>query len=257
MDLYKERKITDLYNVGLSSTVAKMSQQEYEYKLDDLDNGLIEGSNATSDLKRRKDTFEELGENQKFSDALTAHDIDYGTFANYKTIKADKKDGKTVYNSRAEKIISQMEEDGVLEGFKEGIRDGSFNYDNITQFGLTSKQVEKLLGLKVQKTSDDDDDDSSSGGSSNIRSYSGRSRRSSRRSSGSRRSSSRSTSSTSTTEETPTFDFSGALKAINKGASKTSSSLTQSQLQSLYNSTVNSHNTRISQLQTLVNKGKK
>lgn len=257
MDLYKERKITDLYNVGLSSTVAKMSQQEYEYKLDDLDNGLIEGSNATSDLKRRKDTYEELEENQKFADALTAHDIDYGTFANYKTIKADKKDGKTVYNSRAEKIIAQMEEDGVLEGFKEGIRDGSFNYDNITQFGLTSKQVEKLLGLKVQKTSDDDDDDSSSGGSSNRRSYSGRSRRSSRRSSGSRRSSSRSSSSTSTTEETPTFDISGALKAINKGASKTSSGLTQSQLQSLYNSTVSSHNTRISQLQTLVNKGKK
>lgn len=255
MDLYKERKITDLYNVGLSSTVAKMSQQEYEYKLDDLDNGLIEGSNATSDLKRRKDTFEELGENQKFSDALTAHDIDYGTFANYKTIKADKKDGKTVYNSRAEKIIAQMEEDGVLEGFKEGIRDGSFNYDNITQFGLTSKQVEKLLGLKVQKKSDDDDD-SSSGGSSNRRSYSRRSRSSSRRSRWSRRSSSRSSSS-ATAEETPTFDISGALKAINKGASKTSSGLTQSQLQSLYNSTVNSHNTRISSLQTLVNKGKK
>jgi hypothetical protein len=254
MDLYKERKITDLYNVGLSSTVAKMSQQEYEYKLDDLDNGLIEGSNTTSDLKRRKDTFEELGENQKFSDALTAHDIDYGTFANYKTIKADKKDGKTVYNSRAEKIIAQMEEDGVLEGFKEGIRDGSFNYDNITQFGLTSKQVEKLLGLKVQKTSDDDD--SSSGGSSNRRSYSRRSRRSSRRSSGSRRSSS-SSSSSATAEGTPTFDISGALKAINKSASKTSSGLTQSQLQSLYNSTVSSHNTRISQLQTLVNKGKK
>ena len=243
-----------MYNVGLSSTVAKMSQQEYEYKLDDLDNGLIEGSNTTSDLKRRHDTYEELGENQKFADALTAHDIDYGTFANYKTIKADKKDGKTVYNSRAEKIISQMEEDGVLEGFKEGIRDGSFNYDNITQFGLTSKQVEKLLGLKVQKTSDDDDDDSSSGSSSS--GYSRRSRRSSRRSSGSRRSSS-SSSSSATTEETPTFDISGALKAINKGASKTSSGLTQSQLQSLYNSTVNSHNTRISQLQTLVNKGKK
>ena len=257
MDLYKERKITDLYNVGLSSTVAKMSQQEYEYKLDDLDNGLIEGSNTTSDLKRRHDTYEELEENQKFADALTAHDIDYGTFANYKTIKGDKKDGKTVYNSRAEKIIVQMEEDGVLEGFKEGIRDGSFNYDNITQFGLTSKQVEKLLGLKVQKTSDDDDDDSSSGGSSNRRSYSGRSRRSSRRYSGSRRSSSRSSSSSATTEETPTFDISGALKAINKGASKTSSGLTQSQLQSLYNSTVSSHNTRISQLQTLVNKGKK
>lgn len=256
MDLYKERKITDLYNVGLSSTVAKMSQQEYEYKLDDLDNGLIEGSNTTSDLKRRHDTYEELEENQKFADALTAHDIDYGTFANYKTIKADKKDGKTVYNSRAEKIIAQMEEDGVLEGFKEGIRDGSFNYDNIIQFGLTSKQVEKLLGLKVQKTSEDDDD-SSSGSSSNRRSYSGRSRRSSRRSSGSRRSSSRSSSSSATTEETPEFDFSGALKAINKGAAKTSSGLTQSQLQSLYNSTVSSHNTRISQLQTLVNKGKK
>ena len=255
MDLYKERKITDLYNVGLSSTVAKMSQQEYEYKLDDLDNGLIEGSNATSDLKRRKDTFEELGENQKFSDSLTTHDIDYGTFANYKTIKADKKDGKTVYNSRAKKIIAQMEEDGVLEGFKEGIRDGSFNYDNITQFGLTSKQVEKLLGLKVQKTSDDDD--SSSGESSNRRSYSRRSRSNSRRSRGSRRSSSRSSSSSDTTEETPTFDISGALKAINKGASKTSSGLTQSQLQSLYNSTVSSHNSRISQLQTLVNKGKK
>lgn len=255
MDLYKEGKITDLYNVGLSKPVAEMSQQEYEYKLDDLDNGLIEGSKTTSDLKRRHDTFEELGENQKFSDALTAHDIDYGTFANYKTIKADKKDGKTVYNSRAEKIIAQMEEDGVLEGFKEGIRDGSFNYDNITQFGLTSKQVEKLLGLKVQKTSDDDD--SSSGDSSNRRSYSGRSRRSSRRSSGSRRSSSRSTSSTSTTEETPTFDISGALKAINKGAAKTSSGLTQSQLQSLYNSTVSNHNSRISKLQTLVNKGKK
>lgn len=255
MDLYKEGKITDLYNVGLSSTVAKMSQQEYEYKLDDLDNGLIEGSKTTSDLKRRHDTFEELGENQKFSDALTAHDIDYGTFANYKTIKADKKDGKTVYNSRAEKIIAQMEKDGALEGFKKGIRDGSFNYDNITQFGLTSKQVEKLLGLKVQKTSDDDD--SSSGGSSNRRSYSGRSRSNSRRSRGSRRSSSRSSSSSDTTEETPTFDISGALKSINKGASKTSSGLTQSQLQSLYNSTVSSHNTRISQLQTLVNKGKK
>lgn len=255
MDLYKEGKITDLYNVGLSKPVAEMSQQEYEYKLDDLDNGLIEGSNTTSDLKRRHDTYEELEENQKFADALTAHDIDYGTFANYKTIKADKKDGKTVYNSRAKKIISQMEEDGVLEGFKEGIRDGSFNYDNITQFGLTSKQVEKLLGLKVQKTSDDDD--SSSGESSNRRSYSRRSRNSSRRSSGSRRSSSRSSSSTSTTEETPTFDISGALKAINKGASKTSSGLTQSQLQSLYNSTVSNHNSRISQLQTLVNKGKK
>lgn len=255
MDLYKEGKITDLYNVGLSKPVAEMSQQEYEYKLDDLDNGLIEGSKTTSDLNRRHDTFEELGENQKFADALTAHDIDYGTFANYKTIKADKKDGKTVYNSRAKKIIAQMEEDGVLEGFKEGIRDGSFNYDNITQFGLTSKQVEKLLGLKVQKTSDDDD--SSSGGSSNRRSYSGRSRRNSRRSRGSRRSSSRSSSSSDTTEETPTFDISGALKAINKGASKTSSGLTQSQLQSLYNSTVSSHNTRISQLQTLVNKGKK
>ena len=255
MDLYKERKITDLYNVGLSSTVAKMSQQEYEYKLDDLDNGLIEGSNTTSDLKRRHDTYEELGENQKFADALTAHDIDYGTFANYKTIKADKKDGKTVYNSRAKKIISQMEEDGVLEGFKEGIRDGSFNYDNIIQFGLTSKQVEKLLGLKVQKTSEDDDDDSSSGSSSS--GYSRRSRRSSRRSSGSRRSSSRSSSSSDTAEKTPTFDISGALKAINKGASKTSSGLTQSQLQSLYNSTVNSHNSRISSLQTLVNKGKK
>lgn len=256
MDLYKERKITDLYNVGLSSTVAKMSQQEYEYKLDDLDNGLIEGSNTTSDLKRRHDTYEKLEENQKFADALTAHDIDYGTFANYKTIKADKKDGKTVYNSRAEKIIAQMEEDGVLEGFKEGIRDGSFNYDNITQFGLTSKQVEKLLGLKVQKKSDDDDD-SSSGGSSNRRSYSGRSRSNSRRSRGSRRSSIRSSSSSDTTEKTPTFDISGALKAINKGASKTSSGLTQSQLQSLYNSTVSNHNSRISQLQTLVNKGKK
>ena len=257
MDLYKEGKITDLYNVGLSKPVAEMSQQEYEYKLDDLDNGLIEGSKTTSDLKRRHDTYEELEANQKFADALTAHDIDYGTFANYKTIKADKKDGKTVYNSRAKKIIAQMEEDGVLEGFKEGIRDGSFNYDNIIQFGLTSKQVEKLLGLKVQKTSDDDDDDSSSGGSSNRRSYSGRSRRNSRRSRGSIRSSSRSSSSTSTTEETPTFDISGALKAINKGASKTSSGLTQSQLQSLYNSTVSSHNTRISQLQNLVNKGKK
>lgn len=255
MDLYKERKITDLYNVGLSSTVAKMSQQEYEYKLDDLDNGLIEGSNTTSDLKRRHDTYEELGENQKFADALTAHDIDYGTFANYKTIKADKKDGKTVVNSRAEKIIAQMEEDGVLEGFKEGIRDGSFNYDNIIQFGLTSKQVEKLLGLKVQKTSDDDDDDSSSGSSSS--GYSRRSRSSSRRSSGSRRSSSSSSSSTSATEKTPTFDLSGALKAINKGSSKTSSGLTQSQLQSLYNSTVSNHNSRISSLQTLVNKGKK
>ena len=254
MDLYKEGKITDLYNVGLSKPVAEMSQQEYEYKLDDLDNGLIEGSNTTSDLKRRHDTYEELEENQKFADALTAHDIDYGTFANYKAIKSDKKDGKTVYNSRAEKIIAQMEEDGVLEGFKEGIRDGSFNYDNIIQFGLTSKQVEKMLGLKVQKTSDDDD--SSSGGSSNRRSYSGRSRRSSRRYSGARRSSS-SSSSTSTAEETPTFDISGALKAINKGASKTSSGLTQSQLQSLYNSTVSSHNTRISQLQNLVNKGKK
>lgn len=255
MDLYKQGKINDLYNVGLSSTVVKMSQQQYEDKLDDLDNGLLTGYQSKSDDERRDDTFSDLEANQKFADALTAHDIGYGTFANYKTIKADKKDGKTVYNSRAEKIIAQMEEDGVLEGFKEGIRDGSFNYDNITQFGLTSKQVEKLLGLKVQKTSDDDD--SSSGGSSNRRSYSGRSRRSSRRSSGSRRSSSRSTSSTSTTEETPTFDISGALKAINKGASKTSSGLTQSQLQSLYNSTVSSHNTRISQLQTLVNKGKK
>lgn len=252
MDLYKEGKITDLYNVGLSKPVAEMSQQEYEYKLDDLDNGLIEGSKTTSDLKRRHDTFEELEENQKFADALTAHDIDYGTFANYNTIKADKKDGKTVYNSRAKKIIAQMEEDGVLEGFKEGIRDGSLNYDNINQFGLTSKQVEKLLGLKVQKTSDDDD--SSSGSSSS--GYSRRSRRSSRRSRGSRRSSS-SSSRSSTAEETPTFDISGALKAINKGASKTSSGLTQSQLQSLYNSTVSSHNTRISQLQTLVNKGKK
>ena len=255
MDLYKEGKITDLYNVGLSSTVAKMSQQEYEYKLDDLDNGLIEGSSTTSDLKRRKDTYEELETNQKFADSLTAHDIDYGVFANYKTIKGDKKDGKTVMNSRAKKIIAQMEEDGVLEGFKEGIRDGSFNYDNITQFGLTSKQVEKLLGLKVQKTSDDDDDDSSSGSSSS--GYSRRSRRSSRRSSGSRRSSNRSSSSSSATEETPTFDLSGALKAINKGASKTSSGLTQSQLQSLYNSTVSNHNSRISSLQTLVNKGKK
>ena len=158
-------------------------------------------------------------------------------------------------NSRAKKIIAQMEEDGVLEGFKEGIRDGSFNYDNITQFGLTSKQVEKLLGLKVQKTSDDDDDDSSSGSSSS--GYSRRSRRSSRRSSGSRRSSRSSSSSTSAAEETPTFDLSGALKAINKGASKTSSGLTQSQLQSLYNSTVSNHNSRISSLQTLVNKGKK
>lgn len=257
MDLYKQGKINDLYNVGLSSTVVKMSQQQYEDKLDDLDNGLLTGYQSKSDDERRDDTFSDLEANQKFADALTAHDIDYGTFANYKTIKADKKDGKTVYNSRAEKIIAQMEEDGVLEGFKEGIKDGSFNYDNITQFGLTSKQVEKLLGLKVQKTSEDDDDDSSSGGSSNRRSYSGRSRSSSRRSSGSRRSSSRSSSSTSTTEETPTFDISGALKAINKGASKTSSGLTQSQLQSLYNSTVNSHNSRISSLQTLVNKGKK
>lgn len=255
MDLYKQGKINDLYNVGLSSTVVKMSQQQYEDKLDDLDNGLLTGYQSKSDDERRDDTFSDLEANQKFADALTAHDIDYGTFANYKTIKADKKDGKTVYNSRAEKIIAQMEEDGVLEGFKEGIRDGSFNYDNITQFGLTSKQVENLLGLKVQKTSEDDDD-SSSGSSSNRRSYSGRSRRSSRRSSGSRRSSS-SSSSSATAEETPTFDISGALKAINKGASKTSSGLTQSQLQSLYNSTVSSHNTRISQLQTLVNKGKK
>lgn len=256
MDLYKQGKINDLYNVGLSSTVVKMSQQQYEDKLDDLDNGLLTGYQSKSDDERRDDTFSDLETNQKFADALTAHDIDYGTFANYKTIKADKKDGKTVYNSRAEKIIAQMEEDGVLEGFKEGIRDGSFNYDNITQFGLTSKQVEKLLGLKVQKTSDDDDDDSSSGGSSNRRSYSGRSRRSSRRSSGSRRSSS-SSSSSATAEETPTFDISGALKAINKGAAKTSSGLTQSQLQSLYNSTVSNHNSRISSLQTLVNKGKK
>lgn len=252
MDLYKQGKINDLYNVGLSSTVVKMSQQQYEDKLDDLDNGLLTGYQSKSDDERRDDTFSDLEANQKFADALTAHDIDYGTFANYKTIKADKKDGKTVYNSRAEKIIAQMEEDGVLEGFKEGVRDGSFNYDNITQFGLTSKQVEKLLGLKVQKKSDDD---SSSGSSSS--GYSRRSRSSSRRSSGSRRSSSSSSSSTSTTEETPTFDISGALKAINKGASKTSSGLTQSQLQSLYNSTVSSHNTRISQLQTLVNKGKK
>lgn len=256
MNLYKQGKINDLYNVGLSSTVVKMSQQQYEDKLDDLDNGLLTGYQSKSDDERRDDTFSDLETNQKFADALTAHDIDYGVFANYKTIKGDKKDGKTVMNSRAKKIIAQMEEDGVLEGFKEGIRDGSFNYDNITQFGLTSKQVEKLLGLEVQKTSDDDDDDSSSGGSSNRRSYSGRSRRSSRRSSGSRRSSS-SSSSSATAEETPTFDISGALKAINKGASKTSSGLTQSQLQSLYNSTVNSHNTRISQLQTLVNKGKK
>lgn len=255
MDLYKQGKINDLYNVGLSSTVVKMSQQQYEDKLDDLDNGLLTGYQSKSDDERRDDTFSDLETNQKFADALTAHDIDYGTFANYKTIKGDKKDGKTVMNSRAEKIIAQMEEDGVLEGFKEGIKDGSFNYDNITQFGLTSKQVEKLLGLKVQKTSDDDD--SSSGGSSNRRSYSGRSRSNSRRSRGSRRSSSRSSSSSDTTEETPTFDISGALKAINKGASKTSSGLTQSQLQSLYNSTVSSHNTRISQLQTLVNKGKK
>lgn len=254
MDLYKQGKINDLYNVGLSSTVVKMSQQQYEDKLDDLDNGLLTGYQSKSDDERRDDTFSDLETNQKFADALTAHDIDYGTFANYKTIKGDKKDGKTVYNSRAEKIIAQMEEDGVLEGFKEGIRDGSFNYDNITQFGLTSKQVEKLLGLKVQKKSDDDDDSSSGSSSSG---YSRRSRSSSRRSRGSRRSSSRSSSSTSTTEETPTFDISGALKAINKGASKTSSGLTQSQLQSLYNSTVNSHNTRISQLQTLVNKGKK
>lgn len=255
MDLYKQGKINDLYNVGLSSTVVKMSQQQYEDKLDDLDNGLLTGYQSKSDDERRDDTFSDLETNQKFADALTAHDIDYGTFANYKTIKGDKKDGKTVMNSRAEKIIAQMEEDGVLEGFKEGIKDGSFNYDNITQFGLTSKQVEKLLGLKVQKTSDDDD--SSSGGSSNRRSYSGRSRSNSRRSRGSRRSSSRSSSSSDTTEETPTFDISGALKAINKGASKTSSGLTQSQLQSLYNSTVSSHNTRISQLQNLVNKGKK
>lgn len=256
MDLYKQGKINDLYNVGLSSTVVKMSQQQYEDKLDDLDNGLLTGYKSKSDDERRDDTFSDLEANQKFADALTAHDIDYGTFANYKTIKGDKKDGKTVMNSRAEKIIAQMEEDGVLEGFKEGIRDGSFNYDNITQFGLTSKQVKNLLGLEVQKTSEDDDN-SSSGSSSNRRSYSGRSRSSSRRSSVSRRSSSRSSSSSSTTEETPTFDISGALKAINKGASKTSSGLTQSQLQSLYNSTVSSHNTRISQLQTLVNKGKK
>lgn len=254
MSLYKKGKINDLYNVGLSSTVVKMSQQQYEDKLDDLDNGLLTGYQSKSDDERRDDTFSDLEANQKFADALTAHDIDYGTFANYRTIKADKKDGKTVYNSRAKKIIAQMEEDGVLEGFKEGIKDGSFNYDNITQFGLTSKQVEKLLGLKVQKTSDDDDDSSSGSSSSG---YSRRSRNSLRRSSGSRRSSSRSSSSTSTTEETPTFDISGALKAINKGASKTSSGLTQSQLQSLYNSTVSSHNTRISQLQTLVNKGKK
>lgn len=255
MDLYKQGKINDLYNVGLSSTVVKMSQQQYEDKLDDLDNGLLTGYQSKSDDERRDDTFSDLETNQKFADALTAHDIDYGVFANYKTIKGDKKDGKTVMNSRAEKIIAQMEEDGVLEGFKEGIRDGSFNYDNIIQFGLTSKQVEKLLGLKVQKTSDDDDDDSSSGSSSS--GYSRRSRSSSRRSSGSRRSSSSSSSSTSATEKTPTFDLSGALKAINKGSSKTSSGLTQSQLQSLYNSTVSSHNSRISQLQTLVNKGKK
>lgn len=255
MSLYKKGEISDLYNVGLSSTVVKMSQQQYEDKLDDLDNGLLTGYQSKSDDERRDDTFSDLETNQKFADALTAHDIDYGVFANYKTIKGDKEDGKTVMNSRAKKIIAQMEEDGVLEGFKEGIRDGSFNYDNITQFGLTSKQVEKLLGLKVQKTSDDDDDDSSSGSSSS--GYSRRSRSSSRRSSGSRRSSSSSSSSTSATEETPAFDLSGALKAINKGASKTSSGLTQSQLQSLYNSTVSNHNSRISSLQTLVNKGKK
>ena len=253
MTLYKNGEISDLYNVGLSKTVAEMSQQEYEYKLDDLDNGILMGYQSKTDSDRRKDTFSDLEENQKFADALTAHDIDYGVFANYKTIKGDKENGKTVMNSRAEKIIAQMEKDGVLEGFKEGIKDGSFNYDNITQFGLTSKQVEKLLGLKVQKTSDDDD--SSSGSSSS--GYSRRSRSSSRRSSGSRRSSSSSSSSSSATEETPTFDLSGALKAINKGASKTSSGLTQSQLQSLYNSTVSNHNSRISSLQTLVNKGKK
>ena len=255
MTLYKNGEISDLYNVGLSKTVAEMSQQEYEYKLDDLDNGILMGYQSKTDSDRRKDTFSDLEENQKFADALTAHDIDYSMYANYKTIKGDKENGKTVMNSRAKKIIAQMEEDGVLEGFKEGIKDGSFNYDNITQFGLTSKQVEKLLGLKVQKTSDDDDDDSSSGSSSS--GYSRRSRSSSRRSSGYRRSSRSSSSSTSATEETPTFDLSGALKAINKGASKTSSGLTQSQLQSLYNSTVSNHNSRISSLQTLVNKGKK
>ena len=255
MSLYKKGEISDLYNVGLSSTVVKMSQQQYEDKLDDLDNGLLTGYQSKSDDERRDDTFSDLETNQKFADALTAHDIDYGVFANYKTIKGDKENGKTVMNSRAKKIITQMEKDGVLEGFKEGIRDGSFNYDNITQFGLTSKQVEKLLGLKVQKTSDDDDGDSSSGSSSS--GYSRRSRSSSRRSSGARRSSSSSSSSTSATEETPAFDLSGALKAINKGASKTSSGLTQSQLQSLYNSTVSNHNSRISSLQTLVNKGKK
>ena len=216
---------------------------------------MLTGYQSKSDDERRDDTFSDLEENQKFADALTAHDIDYSMYANYKTIKGDKEDGKTVMNSKAKKIIAQMEKDGVLEGFKEGIRDGSFNYDNITQFGLTSKQVEKLLGLKVQKTSDDDDDDSSSGSSSS--GYSRRSRSSSRRSSGSRRSSSSSSSSTSATEETPAFDLSGALKAINKGASSTSSGLTQSQLQSLYNSTVSNHNSRISSLQTLVNKGKK
>lgn len=248
MNLYEEGKISDLTDVGLSSTVAKMSEEQYVTELDDIEMGIADKKSSTSDKDRRDKTFSDLEENQAFADVLSNHNITWSQYSKYTDIESDKdEDGNTVTGSRAKKIIAAMKEDGTLESFKSAIEDGTINYDNITKFNLTSSSVKKLLGLTVQ--SGESGETSSSSSSSSKKSSSSSSKKSSSKSS-----SSSSSSSSSTTE--PTFDLSDALSAINKSSSSTSSSLTQSQLQTLYNSIVSSHKSNISSLQTEVDKGK-
>lgn len=255
VNLYENGTIDDLYNIGLSSSVVKMSEEQYISELDDIVEGIAEGNASTSASDRRDATFDDLEENQAFADVLTNHNISWSQFSKYTDIEYDKdEDGNTVTGSRAKKIIAAMEEDGTLESFKAAIEDGTINYDNITKFHLTSSSVKKLLGLTVQSG----DSSSSSSSSSSTKSSSSSSKKfsSSKKSSSSSKKSS-SSSSDDEDDDSILLDFDDALSSINKSASKTSSSLTQSQLQSLYNSIVSNHKSKISSLQTLVDKGKK
>jgi hypothetical protein len=255
--LYSDGKISSLSDIGLTNTVAKMTDADFAYTMNKLNNGELTASDSTAKTpeEQRNALTNGIESSQaKEDNAKTAGYSDINKYYKLMDITADKDaDGNTLNYSKAMKARAQMIEDGTYDKAVELINNGDAEPADFNLNATVVKWTEKKFNTNYAKLQNGEWVNTSSSSSKSSSSSSGSS--SSSKSSGS--SSSKSSSSSSTSSAlTETGGLTSEAKALfkkyvtsaNSSISDIKSSLSDSEIQSLYNEIVSGHTSNISAL---------
>lgn len=263
IDAYRQGKIS-LSDVGLNSYVAKWTPEQYKLYMDQLENGQYNPGSGKPKTDKVKAFDEDLAGNEAALQAAKDIGLNAEQYYNLLDVKTDYgDDGKSISYSQDMKARQQAVESGAWDIIQEQIANGTLTIDQAAKMTGIGKTVLKWNddtfdkfysylqdGTWTNETAKDliKGAKTGSSGRSGSRSSGRRSsgRRSSGRSSGGRSVSSKKKSSASETPdaEEAMENFMKYMAKAMKGSSgsKIKSSISESQMMSLYNQIVNREN---------------